>query len=183
MRSWRTRWEEVALSAATILIFGPAVGFLSAQLAVRASAATGPSELGSVIGEARVIDGDALVLKDQVIRLWGIDAPGRDQTCLDARGNRWMCGREAALHLAQLIEFRVVACTNRGRGPDGTLFAVCNADGRNLNARMVARGYAWADPRETAYASAEELARKRRRGVFGAHNTPPWEHRDQQGRS
>ena len=37
-------------------------------------------------GTARVIDGDTISIADTRIRLWGIDAPERERTCLGKYG-------------------------------------------------------------------------------------------------
>ena len=55
------------------------------------------------IGEVRVTDGDTIILKDQKIRLDGIDAPEKNQLC---RQNKepWFCGKEATKALKTLLE-------------------------------------------------------------------------------
>jgi endonuclease YncB( thermonuclease family) len=45
-------------------------------------------------GTARVIDGDTLSIADTRIRLWGIDAPQRNQTCQGKDGDIYDCGRD-----------------------------------------------------------------------------------------
>jgi endonuclease YncB( thermonuclease family) len=44
-------------------------------------------------GTARVIDGDTIAIGNTRIRLWGIDAPEREQTCFAKNGDIYECGR------------------------------------------------------------------------------------------
>ncbi len=57
-------------------------------LVIATSALAAP---GTITGPARVIDGDTIEIQDQRIRLHGIDAPERSQTCL-------LEGRRYTLH-------------------------------------------------------------------------------------
>ena len=52
-------------------------------------------EPASPVGPARVIDGDTIDVAGVRVRLHGIDAPERAQTCR-ADGRAWPCGRQAA---------------------------------------------------------------------------------------
>jgi hypothetical protein len=65
-------------------------------------------------GTARVIDGDTLSIADTRIRLWGIDAPERDQTCQGKNGDVYECGRDRGPRQASRI----------GRLYRGALFAL-----------------------------------------------------------
>ena len=55
-----------------------------------------PERQAAVVGQAWIVDGDSLRLAGRSIRLDGIDAPEWDQTCLDAGGQTWRCGRAAS---------------------------------------------------------------------------------------
>lgn len=71
-----------------------------------------PASKGSVIGRARVIDGDSLAIGDERIRLYGIDAPEKKQTCHEAEGKTiWLCGQMAGNYLRQLIDGQKIHCT------------------------------------------------------------------------
>jgi len=50
----------------------------------------------------RVIDGDTLEINSEKIRLWGIDAPERQQRCTE-NGQAYACGNKAREALTQLI--------------------------------------------------------------------------------
>ena len=132
---------------------------------------------GAVAGFARVIDGDTLEVGGVRIRLHGIDAPESGQSCR-AGGNRWSCGRDAARALAGRIGGRSIACEERDRDRYGRVVAVCRASGMDLNAWMVAEGWAFAYRRySNAYVGEESAARAARRGVWRGEVVPPWEWR------
>ena len=56
----------------------------------------------TVEGTARVVDGDTIEIKDQKIRLWGIDAPELAQRCSED-GAMYPCGLDASHALAKQI--------------------------------------------------------------------------------
>ncbi|MDP3739022.1 MAG: thermonuclease family protein [Hyphomonadaceae bacterium] len=57
-----------------------------------------------------VIDGDTIRMGDISLRLWGIDAPERDQLCRSATGEPFECGGIAGAHLAELVAGKLVWC-------------------------------------------------------------------------
>jgi endonuclease YncB( thermonuclease family) len=64
----------------------------------------------NTVSAADVIDGDTLRMGDVSLRLWGIDAPERDQLCRGADGKPFECGDDAGQHLATLIADQLVWC-------------------------------------------------------------------------
>ncbi|HET8728848.1 MAG TPA: thermonuclease family protein [Alphaproteobacteria bacterium] len=118
-------------------------------------------------GRATVIDGDTIAIRDQRFRLHGIDAPEGDQLCQDAQGRDWRCGQRAALALADRIGQRTVACEPRDLDRYGRIVAVCRTGNDDLNAWMVAHGWAVAYREySTDYAGAEASARAARAGIW-----------------
>ena len=62
------------------------------------------------------IDGDTLRAGDgSEYRIFGIDAPELHQTCKEAIGKSWACGRAAKARLTTLIEGNNVNCTARDK--------------------------------------------------------------------
>lgn len=84
-------------------------------------------------GRADVIDGDTIDVGGQHIRLYGVDAPERGQSCF-AEGVSWPCGREAARALADRVDGRQVVCTQRDRDRHGRSVATCRVAGEDVNA-------------------------------------------------
>ena len=47
---------------------------------------------GDLSGEVEITDGDSIKVAGTRVRLYGIDAPELDQTCLDRTGATYACG-------------------------------------------------------------------------------------------
>jgi endonuclease YncB( thermonuclease family) len=122
-----------------------------------------------ITGEARVIDGDSLVVAGVEIRLYGIDAPEYRQFCF-RRGRPWACGADAARVLRTLIANRPVACRSREQDRYGRTVAACAVAGNDLGAAMVAGGHAVA---YGAYQLEERAARNAGRGIWSSRFEPP----------
>jgi endonuclease YncB( thermonuclease family) len=117
-----------------------------------------------IIGPARIIDGDSLVVAGVEIRLFGVDAPEYQQTCM--RSDRpWMCGRDATDMLRTIAAGREVSCRPRERDRYGRTVAVCQAGGVDLAAAMIKGGLAVA---YGAYGADEREARDARRGIWSS---------------
>ncbi|MGM0583236.1 MAG: thermonuclease family protein [Pseudomonadota bacterium] len=128
-----------------------------------------------VAGPARVIDGDTLEVAGRSVRLEGIDAPEIDQTCRDASGARYPCGRLAAKTLAGLVSGKRVRCEGPGPDPRGRLVAVCHAGGRDLGGALTRAGWTLAFRKFSArYIPQEEAARARGVGLWAGSFTDPW---------
>jgi len=126
-------------------------------------------ESADIVGEARVIDGDSLVVAGVEIRLYGIDAPEYRQYCF-RRGRPWACGIDAARVLRTLIANRPVACRSHEVDRYGRTVASCSVAGNDLGTAMVAGGHAVA---YGAYANEERAARNAGRGVWSSRFEPP----------
>lgn len=140
-------------------------------------AALAPAAHADVAGRASVIDGDTIEVHGQRIRLFGIDAPESAQLCL-AENKRWRCGQQAALALDDKIAGRPVTCAEKDRDRYGRIVAVCRAGELDLNAWLVAEGWALAYRQySTDYVDEEEAARAGRKGIWRGTFVPPWDWR------
>ena len=140
--------------------------------------AFGQGNSGSTLsGAARVIDGDTLEIRAARIRLHGIDAPESAQRCR-AAGRTWPCGREATRALSGRIAGRTVVCEERDRDRYGRSVAVCQAAGEDVNAWMVAAGWAFAYRKYSrSYVAGERAAKAAGRGIWRGEVVAPWEWR------
>jgi endonuclease YncB( thermonuclease family) len=132
-----------------------------------------------IAGRATVIDGDTIDIHGRRIRLWGIDAPESAQSCTDATSRPWRCGRRAAFALADRIGQGMVTCQTHDVDRYGRVVGVCSVVSGELNAWMVAEGWAMDFHRYSngAYSARQQLARAGRKGAWTGALTPPWEFR------
>jgi endonuclease YncB( thermonuclease family) len=128
-------------------------------------------------GAARVIDGDTLALGAERVRLYGIDAPERSQSCTRA-GQRWRCGREAGEALERKIAGRPVRCEVLDRDRYGRHLARCRASQVDLGGWMVRQGFAVAYRKYALdYVDQERRARLARVGVWSGEFMTPEDYR------
>lgn len=122
--------------------------------------------------DARIvsIDGDSLrAANGDEYRIFGIDAPELKQSCKEANGRSWACGRAAKVKLTKLIKGGGVACDIRDKDRFGRYVAVCSAEGvPDLGEALVRDGYAIDLGRKfgNPYASEEAEAKADKRGIW-----------------
>jgi len=159
------------MALAGVLIVGALSGLgLPADLMGSAPREQDWSALSS---EVRVVDGDTLRLGDRTLRLSGIDAPERGQTCADADNRPFDCGSAAAEALARLVNDRSVVCRVHGRDRFGRGLGVCQAGGAELNAGLIRAGWAIVYGDSPALLLAEAEARLGARGLWAGGFTRP----------
>ena len=133
-----------------------------------------------ITGKPRVVDGDTLVISGERIRLYGIDAPEKKQTCRTKKGKEQLCGKLAKQALQQMTRGRDVVCKGDKRDRYKRLIAVCYSGPFNLNEQMVADGWALAYRKYSKdYVRAENFAKSRREGIWRTEFIPPWKWRRQ----
>jgi endonuclease YncB( thermonuclease family) len=130
-------------------------------------------------GRARIVDADTLEVGSRRVRLFGIDAPEKGQTC-ERSGTVWACGQAAAAALATLLGDREVLCEGHGSDRNDRLIGLCWAGGTDVSRWMVEQGWAVAYRRFASdYADAEDAARLARRGLWAGTFKAPEEWRRQ----
>jgi endonuclease YncB( thermonuclease family) len=149
-----------------------------------AAAAAAPSAPPTVVqGRARVVDGDTLVINNERIRLYGVDAPESKQACKDSSGKEYACGQVAAKELEQRVKAGggTAKCSVRERDQYGRLVASCALPTGNPFSQdedagdyMVRRGQAVAYRKITPqYIPAENAAKKTKEGIWQGDFEPP----------
>ncbi len=115
---------------------------------------------------AFVNDDGSLRIKGRTYRLDGIHIPATGQSCRTFE-RPVQCSSRAALALDFKIQ-GFVRCETRERNDDGSLSAYCTADGDDLAAYLLERGWALALPDAPfEYQALERIARHRGLGVWG----------------
>lgn len=132
-----------------------------------------------VSGPAKVLDGDTLVVAGKVVGLYGVAAPGLKETCLDAKGRSYECGRAVAKALEHHIRQASLTCELREADAYKRALAVCRLRQEDLGAWMVGAGHAIADRRVQAYIRNETPAWGKRIGLWaGAFEDPTGRQRE-----
>jgi endonuclease YncB( thermonuclease family) len=132
------------------------------------------------------IDGDTLRAGNgAAYRLYGIDAPELKQTCEEANGKSWLCGRAAKAKLTTLMKGGKVTCEEKTKDAHGRVIAVCSAEGvLDLGEAMVLAGYAIDLASEgNPYKDAEKEARDAKRGIWRGTFEQPAQWRQDHPRS
>jgi endonuclease YncB( thermonuclease family) len=102
------------------------------------------SDVESISGTPRIVDGDTLVIDGTRIRLHGIDAPEARQTC-QRDGLDWLCGQEASKALREYVGEADLRCERLDTDRYGRMVAKCfMPDGTDLGEWMVSSGWALA---------------------------------------
>ncbi len=127
---------------------------------------SGGAAAADISSYAFVQQDGTLRVDGRAIRLYGIYIPPTENAC-NTNERPVRCSSRAVLAL----EFKIsgfVRCTPQERLEDGTLSAVCRADGEDLSAYLLQRGWALALPDAPfEYVALERIARERQTGVWG----------------
>jgi endonuclease YncB( thermonuclease family) len=133
-------------------------------------------QIRAASGESvHVIDGDSLRIGAREIRIAGIDAPEYRQTCSDAAGRTWPCGKDARTALEAITREGALSCTKQAEDRYGRALARCTTAKGDVATRLAGLGWALdaRDKRFEAPAAAIREARAARRGIWrGAHQHP-----------
>ena len=132
-----------------------------------------------IIGKAKITDGDTIVVNDIKIRFTGSDAPesyffGKTQTCLDAEGHEWECGKAATVKLKQLVNNQEVRCSDEGKDRYGRTLGICYVGEIDLQAEMVKSGMAVAYLRYSIrYEEEQNFAKRTKAGMWSGEFQEP----------
>jgi endonuclease YncB( thermonuclease family) len=114
--------------------------------------------------DIRIVDGETLALGERVVRLSGMAAPMRGETCRRANGETFDCGSASAAALMRSIGGRPVTCRITGRDAFGRGVGQCEANGADLARSLVGGGYAIGTV--SAMRTTEAAARRADRGLW-----------------
>jgi endonuclease YncB( thermonuclease family) len=156
------------------------LGLLAVILAVPASAQTDNDTVAPTPKPRfRVVDGETVRFGPQFVRLMGIVAPDKAQTCDDGQWHPAPLARKA---LETFIAGRPVTCRQVGSDDaSGRPVGQCHAGADDLQAMMVSAGWAWTSGAYgNLYEPEERDAAARRAGVHGHRCLRPPEWRAKQ---
>ena len=144
-----------------------------------------------VQGEAKVVDGDTLIINNIRIRLFGIDAPEKNQICKSNYYRAYNCGHTSTEFLKSLTTKKLippmnkrVTCYWKDLDTYGRPIAICSTSGDVegsqiiLNSLMVFFGHAVAYKKYSKkYVELENKAKKKEIGIWQGEFDMPWEWR------
>ena len=121
------------------------------------------SEVKKIIkGTAKVIDGDTIKINGKKIRLFGIDAPEKNQIC-SKNSNSYNCGLTSTKFLKEIIKNEKIECTYKNLDRYGRILGICG----DINGKMVEFGHAVAYVRYSKkYLSLQRKAKNEKRGIW-----------------
>ena len=135
-------------------------------------------DVGTIVGKAFVVDANNVEVKGQRIRLFGVDAPDRRQTCATHAGGAYPCGLRAAFALDNLAKGKLISCVPRGVDSELRILAMCSYAGLDIGGAMVESGWSIADIRYSdQYVETEDAARAAKLGLWGGAFDDPTEWR------
>ncbi len=129
------------------------------------------------VGTASIIDGDTLEIRGQRFRLFGIGAPESQQNC-KKDGAAYLCGKEAAFALSDMIGQQTVTCEKQDIDPYQRIVAICYVGQTEINRWMVANGHALAYRHYSdRYVLDEQSAKSGKLGIWAGSFEKPWDYR------
>ena len=140
--------------------FTLAASIIALSLLILAIIGREPDEM--VVGPARALDGDSLVVGGREMRLKGLDAPESRQTC-EVGGKEVFCGRLATAALRRWLTRGPVTCTGNEIDRYKRLLVVCRVNGQDIGAELVKNGLAIS---YGGYSEEEKFASDDTRGVW-----------------
>lgn len=137
-----------------------------------------PAVASEISGVPRIVDGDTVEIASTKIRLVGIDAPETDQLCIDASGQKWVCGVASRDALAAFSSNRPWGCNISGEDRYGRSLASCAVVGKDINQWMARSGWALAFVKYSdRYVADEATARASGAGLWAGAFIAPWDWR------
>jgi endonuclease YncB( thermonuclease family) len=130
-----------------------------------------------VQGQAtHIADGDSFSIGARKLRLRGIDAPEYHQTCKDAAGTDWPCGRTSRAALEKLLTEPGLACKAEAHDRYARSLATCrSSQTADIAAAQVRDGMAVSDEYygSRSFGEEEDAAKAAKRGVWQGEFTLP----------
>ena len=167
-KKWMNLMKKLSLS-----LFSLAILFFFTNLSLS-------KEEKIISGKASVVDGDTIKINEIPIRLYGIDAPEKNQICIGLSGESYNCGLSSTRFLKVLINNSTkVECSYTNLDRYGRIIGKCISYTKienkkdepfplSLNYWMVVSGHAVEYKRYSRgeYSKAEKTAKKEKKGLW-----------------
>ena len=131
--------------------------------------------------DLRIIDADTIVINGEKIRLGGIDAPERSQTCENQDAVVYGCGGQATQALRNLIAVMPderIECDYTDKDKYGRFIGECRIGNININSWLVENGWALAYRQYSKkYVQHEQIAKRNKAGMWSGKFVEPWKWR------
>ena len=137
-------------------------------------------------GKALVIDGDTIKIKNNKIRLSGIDAPESNQLCkriflsiqFFSFNKQYPCGKISTNKLKKLVKNETILCKVENIDRYKRKLATCFKNRLNINSWLVRNGYALAYVKYSKkYIFQEKEAERDKLGMWQGTFEKPWDWR------
>ncbi|MFV9874985.1 MAG: thermonuclease family protein [Rickettsiales endosymbiont of Dermacentor nuttalli] len=127
----------------------------------------------------KVIDGDIIKVNDITIRLYGIDAPERNQLCYNKTTNEpYKCGLIAKNKLRKLIQGKKIYCHKKNLDKYNRTIAICYVNGIDIAQQLIRKGLALAYRKfSDLYIEDELYAQQNNSYIWNNEFIPPWDYR------
>ena len=93
-------------------------------------------------GKVSVIDGDSIIVSENEVRLFGLDAPEYRQTCFDASENEYECGKTSRDFLVKLTNKKEAKCIYFEKDIYNRYLAKCFIGEVSINDEILKNGMA-----------------------------------------
>ena len=115
-----------------------------------------------------IIDGDSFKDTNAEYRIYGIDAPEYRQSCKDAAGRDWPCGKSARKALEAALGEGQYSCDVHARDKYSRTIVTCISGDKDLGSHMVEQGHAISSDNfdHVIYGAEEAQAEKAKRGIW-----------------
>ena len=132
----------------------------------------------------KVINGTSFIINGYPVKLFGIDSPDLNQSCLTKRSEQYACGHTAKKKLEKLILNKTLECQIIGDSMAGFYPTTCVIQGYDVGATMVSVGWAVADRFLTpVYIPYEQQAHTAHKGLWAGKFIAPWDYRTRSNQS
>ena len=129
-------------------------------------------QASEIFGIAKVVDGDTIKIRKQIIRLIFIDAPEIKQKCFTKEKKIYFCGNESKEFLKNIINNKQIYCEYTKKDKYKRILSECFLTKKKLhsiNYKMIENGWALIYKRypfPKKYLIAEDYAKKTNSGIW-----------------